>query len=114
MLPKVEINDEFQGDTPPVIAGGYELQVRGGPPAWVNGPLGWVSLVGLLGLLYVPGAQMSRNYGIRPDHRQVYIPPEEKFSRAFMLFSLISGAIVLGVLLAGMLALAQLLVWVMP
>lgn len=57
---------------------------------------------------------MSRNYGIRPDHRQVYIPPEEKFSRAFMLFSLISGAIVLGVLLAGMLALAQLLVWVMP
>ena len=90
------------------------MQVRSGPPAWVNGPLGWVPVVGLLGLLHVPGAQMSWNYGIRPDHRQVYIPPEEKFSRAFMLFSLISGAIVLGVLLAGMLALAQLLVWVMP
>ena len=86
--------------------------MRSGPPAWVNGPLGWVPVVGLLGLLHVPGAQMSRNYGIRPG--QVYIPPEEKFSRAFMLFSLISGAIVLGVLLAGMLALAQLLVWVMP
>ena len=115
MLPKVEINDEFQGDTPPVIAGGYELQVRSVPPSWVNCPLVRVPLVGQsVGLLHVPGAQMSWNYGIRPDHRQVYIPPEEKFSRAFMLFSLISGAIVLGVLLAGMLALAQLLVWVMP
>ena len=114
MLPKVEINDEFQGDTPPVIAGGYELQVRSGPPAWVNGPLGWVPVVGLLGLLHVPGAQMSRNYGIRPDYRQVYIPPEEKFPRVFALVGLFFGAIMLGVLLAGMLALAQLLYWVTP
>lgn len=110
MLPKVEINDEFQGDTPTVASGGYELQVRSGPPAWVNGPLGWVPLVGLLGLLHVPGAQMSRNYGIR----QVYIPPEEKFPRVFALVGLFFGAIMLGVLLAGMLALAQLLYWVTP
>jgi hypothetical protein len=55
---------------------------------------------------------MSRNYGIRPG--QVYIPPEEKFSRAFTLISLMCGAVLLGVLLAGMLALAQLLYWVTP
>ena len=84
-----------------------------GPPPWVNCPLGWVPLVGQsVGLLHVPGAQMSRNYGIRPG--QVYIPPEEKFSRAFTLISLMCGAVLLGVLLAGMLALAQLLYWVTP
>jgi hypothetical protein len=110
LLPKVEIDDEFQGDTPPVAAGGYELQVRSGPTAWVNGPLGWVPVVGLLGLLHVQGAQMSRNYGIRPDHRGVYIPPQEKFPRVFGLISMLVG----GVLLACMLALAQLLYWVMP
>ena len=112
LLPKVEINDEFQGDTPPVAAGGYEVQVRSGPPAWVNGPLVRVPLVGLLGLLHVQGAQMSRNFGVRPG--QVYIPPEEKFSRAYTLIAMAVGAIVLGALLAGMLALAQLLYWAMP
>jgi hypothetical protein len=86
--------------------------VRSGPTAWVNGPLVRVPLVGLLGLLHVPGAQMSRNYGIRRN--QIYIPPEEKFSRAYTLIAMAVGVIVLGALLAGMLALAQLLVWVMP
>jgi len=115
LLPKVEIDDEFQGDTPPVIAGGYELQVRSGPTAWVNGPLVRVPLVGLLGLLHVPwGAQMSRNYGIRPDHRQVYIPPEEKFPRVFGLISMLVGGVLLGALLTGMMFLAQLLYWLMP
>ena len=104
MPPKVEIDDGFQGDTPPVAAGGYELQVRRGPPAWVNCPLGWVPLVGLLGLLYVPGAQV-RNYGIK----QVYIPPPEKFSRASMLISMVSGVIMLGALIVGMMVLAQVL-----
>jgi hypothetical protein len=107
LLPKVEINDEFQGDTPTVIAGGYELQVRSGPPAWVNGPLVRVPLVGLLGLLQVP--QMSRNYGIRPDYRQVYIPPEEKFSRAYTFIAMAVGVIFLGALLTGMMVLAQVL-----
>jgi hypothetical protein len=55
---------------------------------------------------------MSRNYGIRRN--QIYIPPEEKFSRAYTLIAMAVGVIVLGALLAGMLALAQLLVWVMP
>jgi len=90
------------------------LQVRGGPPTWVNGPLGWVPLVGLLGLLHVPGAQMSRNYGIRPDHRQVYIPPEEKFPRVFGLISMLVGGVLLAALLTGMMFLAQVLYWVMP
>ena len=53
MPPQVEIDDEFQGDTPPVAAAGYELQVRGVPPEWVNGPLVRLALVGLLGLLHV-------------------------------------------------------------
>ena len=57
---------------------------------------------------------MSRNYGIRPDHRQVYIPPEEKFSRAFTLLSMLVGGVLLGVLLTGMMVLAQLLYWAMP
>jgi len=83
------------------------------PPSWVNCPLGWVPLVGLLGLLHVPGAQMSRNYGIRPDHRQVYIPPEEKFPRIFALISMLVGGVLLGVLLTGMMFLAQVLYWVM-
>jgi hypothetical protein len=114
LLPKVEIDDEFQGDTPPVAAGCYELQVRSGPPTWVNGPLVRVPLVGLLGLLHVPGAQMSRNYGIRPDNRGVYIPPEEKFPRVFALISMLVGGVLLVALLTGMMFLAQLLVWVMP
>ena len=84
-----------------------------GPTAWVNGPLVRVPLVGLLGLLHVPGAQMSRNYGIRPDHRQVYIPPEEKFPRIFALISMLVGGVLLGVLLTGMMFLAQVLYWVM-
>ena len=105
MPPQVEIDDGFQGDTPPVAAGGYELQVRGVPPEWVNGPLVRVPLVGLLGLLHVPGAQMSRNYGIKG----VYIPPPEKFSRASMLISMVSGVIVLGALIVGMMVLAQVL-----
>ena len=109
MLPKVEISDEFQGDTPPVIAGGYEMSVRSGPPAWVNRPLVRVPLVGLLGLLHVPGAQMSRNYGIR----QVYIPPEEKFPRVFALIGMLVGVVLLAALLTGMMFLAQLLYWVM-
>jgi len=111
LLPKVEIDDGFQGDTPPVAAGCYELQVRSGPTAWVNGPLVRVPLVGLLGLLHVPGAQM-RNYGIRPG--QVYIPPQEKFSRLFAAISMLVGGVLLVVLLTGMMFLAQLLVWVMP
>jgi hypothetical protein len=106
VLPKVEINDEFQGDTPSVAAGGYVLQVRSGPPAWINCPLGWVPLVGLLGLLHVP---QMRNYGIRPDHRQVYIPPEEKFSRAYTFIAMAVGTIFLGALLTGMMVLAQVL-----
>jgi hypothetical protein len=114
LLPKVEIDDEFQGDTPKVAAGGYEMSVRSGPPEWVNRPLVRVPLVGLLGLLHVPGAQMSRNYGIRPDHRQVYIPPEEKFPRVFALISMLVGGVLLVALLTGMMFLAQLLVWVMP
>lgn len=85
------------------------MQVRSGPPAWVNGPLGWVPLVGLLGLLHVPGAQMSRNYGIR----QVYIPPEEKFPRVFALIGMLVGGVLLAALLTGMMFLAQLLYWVM-
>jgi len=111
LLPKVEIDDGFQGDTPPVAAGCYELQVRSGPTAWVNGPLVWVPLVGLLGLLHVPGAQM-RNYGIRPG--QVYIPPQEKFPRVFALISMLVGGVLLVALLTGMMFLAQLLYWVMP
>ena len=55
---------------------------------------------------------MSRNYGIRPG--QVYIPPEEKFPRVFGLISMLVGGVLLGALLAGMLALAQLLYWAMP
>ncbi len=112
LLPKVEIDDEFQGDTPPVAAGCYELQVRSGPTAWVNGPLVRVPLVGLLGLLHVQGAQMSRNYGIKPG--QVYIPPEEKFPRVFALISMLVGGVLLGALLTGMMFLAQLLYWLMP
>ena len=88
------------------------MQVRCAPPEWVNRPLVRVPLVGLLGLLHVPGSQMSRNFGVRPG--QVYIPPEEKFSRAFTLISLMCGVVMLGVLLAGMLALAQLIYWAMP
>lgn len=109
MLPKVEIDDEFQGDTPKVAAGGYEMQVRGGPPEWVNRPLVRVPLVGLLGLLHVQGAQMSRNFGIR----QVYIPPEEKFPRVFALIGMLVGVVLLAALLTGMMFLAQLLYWVM-
>ena len=90
------------------------MPLRSGPPAWVNGPLVRFPLVGLLGLLHVPGAQMSRNYGIRPRNQGIYIPPEEKFSRAYTLIAMAIGVIVLGALLAGMLALAQLLIWVMP
>ena len=104
MSPQVEIDDEFQGDTPKVAAGGNEMPLRSGPPTWVNGPLGWVPLVGLLGLLHVPGAQV-RNYGIK----QVYIPPPEKFSRASMLISMVSGVIMLGALIVGMMVLAQVL-----
>ena len=86
-----------------------------GPPSWVNCPLGWVPLVGQsVGLLHVPGAQMSRNYGIRPDHRQVYIPPEEKFPRVIALIGMLVGGALLAALLTGMMVLAQLLVWVMP
>ena len=108
MLPKVEISDEFQGDTPKVAAGGYEMQVRGGPPAGSDGPLVWI-MAGLLGLLHVQGAQMSRNYGIR----QVYIPPEEKFPRVFALIGMLVGVVLLAALLTGMMFLAQLLYWVM-
>jgi hypothetical protein len=108
LLPKVEISDEFQGDTPPVIAGGYEMSVRSGPPAGSDGPLVWI-MAGLLGLLHVQGAQMSRNYGIR----QVYIPPEEKFPRVFALIGMLVGVALLAALLTGMMFLAQLLYWVM-
>ena len=83
-----------------------------GPAAWVNGPLVRVALAGLLGLLHVPGAQMSRNFGVRPG--QVYIPPEEKFPRVFALISMLVGGVLLVALLTGMMFLAQLLVWVMP
>ena len=48
---------------------------------------------------------MSRNYGIK----QVYIPPPEKFSRASMLISMVSGVIMLGALIVGMMVLAQVL-----
>ena len=48
---------------------------------------------------------MSRNYGIR----QVYIPPEEKFSRAYTFIAMAVGAIFLGALLTGMMVLAQVL-----
>ena len=83
------------------------MSVRSGPPEWVNRPLVRVPLVGLLGLLHVPGAQMSRNFGIRPG--QVYIPPEEKFSRAYTFIAMAVGAIFLGALLTGMMVLAQVL-----
>ena len=65
----------------------------------------WIMLGPAMGLLYVPGAQMSRNYGIK----QVYIPPPEKFSRASMLISMVSGVIMLGALIVGMMVLAQVL-----
>ena len=109
MPPKGEIDDEFQGDKPKVASGGYSQPLWRKPPAWINCPLVWIMLVPAMGLLYVPGAQMSRNYGIRPDYRQVYIPPEEKFSRASMLISMVSGVIMLGALIVGMMVLAQVL-----
>ena len=105
MPPKVEIDDEFQCDTPTVASGRYSLPLWRKPPAWINCPLVWIMLVPAMGLLYVPGAQMSRNYGIK----QVYIPPPEKFSRASMLISMVSGVIMLGALIVGMMVLAQVL-----
>ena len=104
MPPKVEIDDEFQGDKPKVASGGYSQPLWRKPPAWINCPLVWIMLVPAMGLLYVPGAQM-RNYGIK----QVYIPPPEKFSRASMLISMVSGVIMLGALIVGMMVLAQVL-----
>ncbi len=88
------------------------MQVRSGPAAWGYGPVVWVPVVGLLGLLHVPEAHMSRNFGIRP--RPVYIPPEEKFSRVFALIGMLAGGVLLAALLTAMMALAQFASWLIP
>ena len=82
------------------------------PPEWVNRPLVRVPVVGLLGLLHVPGAQMSRNDGVRRN--QIYIPPPEKFSRASALIAMVGGVVMFGALIVSMMVLAQVLYWVLP
>jgi len=62
----------------------------------------------LVGLLSLPGAPMSRNYGVR----SCYVPPEKTltFGERLLLFcAAFIGAVLLFALIAGLMFLAQIL-----
>ena len=62
----------------------------------------------LVGLLSLPGAPMSRNYGVR----SCYVPPEKTltFGERLLLFcAAFTGAVLLFALIAGLMFLAQML-----
>ena len=88
------------------------MPVRGQPVSRFDGPVGWDPLVGLLGLLHVQGALMSRNYGLRPGRGEIYQPPVKELSRIVVFFSLLFGATLLALLITAMMALAQFMYWI--
>ena len=90
------------------------MPVRSWPVSRLDGPVGRVSLVGLLGLLHVQGEMMSRNYGIRPQHTRVYEPPVKALSRTAILLTMLAGATLFALMLTGMMVLAQFIYWVIP